>query len=92
MEFRDSGGSLKALHRLMVTSAVYRQLSRENAEYAKIDADNRYLWRMNRLRLDAESIRDSVLYIAGKLDLTMGGPSVEHFFFKNEPCNFLSVI
>ena len=84
VEFRDSDGSLKALHRLIVTSAVYRQSSRENAKYAKIDAGNRYLWRMNRLRLDAESVRDSVLYIAGKLDLTMGGPSAEHFFFKSD--------
>ena len=43
------------------------------------DADNAYLWRMNRTRLDAESIHDSVLQISGKLDLTMGGPSVKQF-------------
>ena len=84
VEFQDNGGSFKNLHRLILTSAVYRQSSRENPRYAKIDSDNRYLWRMNRLRLDAESVRDSVLSITGKLDLTMGGPSVEQFFFKDD--------
>ena len=84
VEFQDNGGSFKNLHRLILTSAVYRQSSRENPRYAKIDSDNRYLWRMNRLRLDAESVRDSVLSITGKLDLNMGGPSVEQFFFKDD--------
>ena len=84
VEFRDGGGSFKDLHRLVLTSAVYRQSSNENPEYAKVDRGNQYLWRMNRQRLDAESVRDSVLYITGKLDLTMGGPSVEHFFFKDD--------
>ncbi|MGH9675594.1 MAG: DUF1549 and DUF1553 domain-containing protein, partial [Candidatus Acidiferrum sp.] len=77
--FRDGGGSLKKLHRLIVTSAVYRQSSRNNREYAKLDADNTLLWRMNRSRLDAESLRDAVLLVSGKLDLTMGGPSVKQF-------------
>ena len=40
-----------------------------------MDADNRLLWRMNRTRLDAEAVRDSILAVAGKLDLTEGGPS-----------------
>jgi hypothetical protein len=73
------GGSLKKLHRLIVTSSVYMQSSEYDAEFAKVDADNRLLWRMNRSRLDAESIRDAVLQITGKLDLTMGGPSVKQF-------------
>ena len=84
MELQENGGSLKGLHRLILTSAVYRQSSRENPEYAKIDASNKFLWRMSRSRLDAESVRDSVLSIAGKLDLTMGGPSAEHFFFVDD--------
>ncbi|HEY7115861.1 MAG TPA: DUF1553 domain-containing protein, partial [Tepidisphaeraceae bacterium] len=46
---------------------------------ATIDGDNRYLWRMNRMRLDAESVRDAVLSISGRIDLTMGGPSVRQF-------------
>jgi hypothetical protein len=77
--FRDNGGSIKQLHRLIVTSAVYRQSSRHQSQFAAIDADNRYLWRMNRARLDAEEVRDAVLQIAGKLDRTMGGPSVKQF-------------
>ncbi len=77
--FLANGGSLKKLHRLIVTSNVYRQASLHNPEYARVDADNRLLWRMNRSRLDAESIRDAVLQISGKLDLTMGGPSVKQF-------------
>jgi hypothetical protein len=78
---RDNG-SLKLLHRLIVTSAVYRQSTRHNPAFAAADADNRYLWRMNRRRLDAESIHDAVLLISGKLDRTMGGPSVKQFIQK----------
>jgi hypothetical protein len=52
-EFRDSGGSLKQLHRLIVTSATYRQSTPPGSEVAKQDNDNRLLWRMNRRRLDA---------------------------------------
>ncbi|HZW30647.1 MAG TPA: DUF1549 and DUF1553 domain-containing protein, partial [Isosphaeraceae bacterium] len=77
--FRDGGGSLKALHRLIVTSSVYRQSSRHDPVAARRDADNVYLWRMSRNRLDAESLRDAVLQISGRLDRTMGGPSVKLF-------------
>lgn len=77
--FSDGGGSLKQLHRLIVCSAAYRQASRHDPRFAEVDADNRLLWRMNRRRLDAESLRDSVLLLAGQLDHTMGGPSVKQF-------------
>jgi hypothetical protein len=78
--FRDEQcGSLKKLHRLLVTSAAYMQSSKDNPDYAKRDGDNQLLWRMNASRLDAESVRDAVLQVSGKLDLTMGGPSVKHF-------------
>jgi mono/diheme cytochrome c family protein len=80
----DAAGSLKKLHRLIVTSAAYRQTSRERADGAKIDADNRYLWRMNRTRLDAESLRDTMLLVSGKLDDRMGGPAARLFFFKDD--------
>jgi hypothetical protein len=83
-ELRDNGGSLKKLHRLIVTSATYRQQSRVDAAAAKIDGDNRLLWRMNRARLDAESVRDAVLAISGKLDFRMGGPGFELFRFKDD--------
>ena len=83
--FRDDAqGSLKKLHRLIVTSAVYRQASREREDGARVDAENRLLWRMNRTRLDAESVRDAVLAVSGKLDTTMYGPAVRMFFFKDD--------
>jgi mono/diheme cytochrome c family protein len=73
------GGSLKHLHRLIVTSATYKQVSTSNEANAKTDADNRYLWRQNRRKLEAEAVRDSILSVAGKLDLKMGGPSFQDF-------------
>ena len=82
--FVDNGESLKQLHRLIVTSATYRQSSANHPESAKRDADNRYLWRMNRARLDAETIRDTMLLVSGKIDLTMGGTSVQQFIFKDD--------
>jgi len=83
-EFLENGESLKKLHKLIVSSATYRQASVANAEYEKIDADNRLLWRASRRRLDAESLRDTVLSISGKLDLTMYGPGYDLFNFKDD--------
>lgn len=86
IEFRDGGQSLKSLHRKIVLSHTYRQSSVvSHAEQAVLsralaeDVDNRYLWRMTRRRLDAEAVRDSVLAVTGKLDLTMGGPAFRDF-------------
>ena len=84
LELRDHGESLKRLHRLIVCSAVYRQASRDNPAFDAIDGDNRFLWRQNRRRLDAEAIRDSVLAISGTLDRRMGGPGFDLFFFKDD--------
>ncbi len=84
--FRDQNGSFKKLHRLILTSSVYRQNASGNessrARAEQLDIDNRLLWRMNRSRLDAESIRDSVLQFTGRLDLRMGGPSDRQFDIK----------
>jgi hypothetical protein len=74
VEFRDGGQSFRNLHRLIVTSAVYRQSSADNQIHSAIDANNRFLWRMNRRRLEAEEIRDSILAVSGRLDRKMGGP------------------
>jgi mono/diheme cytochrome c family protein len=82
-EFRDRGGSFKKLHRMLVLSAAYRQVSTHDEANAKRDADNRYLWRMNRGRLDAEMLRDTLLAVSGKIDLKMGGPSAMQFDFKD---------
>jgi hypothetical protein len=72
--FRDSGGSFKKLHKLLVMSETYRQSSLEVADKSKIDSSNQWLWRMNRRKLSAEEMRDSVLLVSGKLNLEMGGP------------------
>jgi len=75
--FLRGGMSLKKLHREIMLSATY-QLSTEYSErnFAQ-DGDNRLLWRANRRRLDAETLRDSLLFAAGNLDLSVGGPSVD---------------
>jgi hypothetical protein len=84
--FRDDArGSLKALHRLLVTSAAYRQGSATDPAASAVDPDNRLLWRMNRPRMDTDTYRDSVLAVSGRLDFTMGGPSVALFTSKPGP-------
>jgi hypothetical protein len=80
-DFREHQ-SLKRLHKLIVTSATYRQQSRHDPKAAAVDADNRLLWRMNRPRLDAEQVRDAVPLISGRLDTTPGGPSDQQFEMK----------
>jgi len=83
LELRQ-GQSLKSLHRMILTSAVYRQSSRNDPRAAKIDGENRFLWRMNRRRLDGESFRDAVLAVSGKLNREIGGPSFELFAFEDD--------
>ncbi|MFT3881847.1 MAG: DUF1549 and DUF1553 domain-containing protein [Gemmatales bacterium] len=84
IQLRD-GKSLKAMHRLIVTSATYQQTSSVNALTLKSDPENKFYSRMDRTRLDAETIRDAMLQVAGKLDLTMYGPSIKHFTEKPGP-------
>jgi hypothetical protein len=76
---RDGGQSLKQLHRLLVTSATYRQSSAVDPKAAVVDANNLYYGRMNRRRLEAEAIRDSILWASGTLDDRMYGPSFQDF-------------
>jgi hypothetical protein len=77
-EFLAQHWSMKALHRLIVTSSTYRMASTPDEANAKVDADNIYLWRMNSRRMEAELVRDNLLYIGGSLDLAMGGPDIDH--------------
>jgi hypothetical protein len=79
VSFLESGGSIKQLHKLIVMSAVYQQSAQDYPRYATLDSDNRLLWRMNRTRLDAEEVRDTILQITGKLDLRTGGPADMQF-------------
>ena len=75
-EFMAQGWSLKAMHRLIVTSATYRQSSRVRPELSVIDPNNKLLARQNRFRLDAEVVRDAALSASGLLNPEIGGPSV----------------
>ncbi len=75
--FVEEGWSTKWLIRTLVTSRTYRQASSDRAECCEVDPENRLLWRMPRKRLDLEALRDSLLVAAGRLDTTMGGPSVK---------------
>lgn len=75
-EFVEDGWSTKRLIRRIVLSHTYRQSSDHRPECAAVDPENRLLWKANRRRLDLESLRDSLLVAAGRLDETLGGPSV----------------
>jgi hypothetical protein len=76
VEFIDRGWSMKALHRLIVTSATYRQSSKATPELYARDPLNRLLLRGPRLRVEAEIVRDIALAASGMLDSKVGGPSV----------------
>jgi hypothetical protein len=71
--------SLKAVHRLIVTSAAYRQASAFNAAAHKLDAANRLLWRKSPVRLEAEVVRDAILAVSGRLNPKAGGPGFQDF-------------
>ncbi len=75
-EFVRRDWSMKAMHRLIVTSATYRQTSGARPELSEVDPGNRLLARQNRLRLEAEIIRDAALTASGLLTSAVGGPSV----------------
>jgi len=75
-ELVESGWSLKAVHRLMVTSAAYRQGTEWRKDAARVDPDNQLLWRMNRRRLEGETLRDAMLAVSGQLNLQAEGPSI----------------
>jgi mono/diheme cytochrome c family protein len=71
--------SLKHIHRLIVTSATYRQSSVQNEVGGTKDAQSRLLWRYPPRRIEAEPLRDAILFVSGKLDLKMGGPGFDLF-------------
>lgn len=72
-QFIQSGWSIKHIHRLILNSATFQQASRVTQEQLRLDPENRLLSRMPIRRLDAEALRDSLLAVAGRLDLTPGG-------------------
>ena len=75
-EFVKQGWSWKAMHRLILLSNTYRQSSRFDEAAAAKDPENRLLWRMNPRRVEAESLRDSMLVVSGKLNPEMFGPGI----------------
>ncbi len=106
VELMDNGWSMKHLHRLIVTSDAYRLSSSSAGASPKnkaLDAENRWYWRMNPVRMEAQVLRDSLLSLAGELDLKLGGPTVPvadeasrrrslyYFHSHNEQQRFLGV-
>ncbi|WP_420634361.1 PSD1 and planctomycete cytochrome C domain-containing protein [Candidatus Palauibacter sp.] len=75
--FVEGGMSIKQLHRDIMLSATYQRASGRHAGNEQIDGANRYYWRHDRRRLDAESIRDAILSASGDLDPKVGGPSLD---------------
>jgi hypothetical protein len=69
---------MKPIHRLIVTSATYRQSSIANSRCLNVDPDDTWLWRFPSRRMEAEIVRDSVLDASGQLDVAMGGPEIDH--------------
>ena len=83
IELKINGYSLKHLHRLMVNSRAYRQSSIPNPKTLENDSDNRLIWRKSPTRIDAESLRDSMLKVSGKLNTAMGGPGFRDVTFRS---------
>ncbi len=75
-QFVARGWSLKAMHRVLMLSSAYQMSTTQDAHAASLDPENRLLWRANVQRLEAEQIRDALLAVSGKLDLTMGGKTI----------------
>ncbi len=75
-QFMEGNWSIKRLHRIIMLSSVYQQTTATNKAYEQKDPENRLLWRANIRRLDFEAVRDSLLFVSGKLDTTSGGKPV----------------
>src|SRR5581483_4851816 len=82
VQFMDAGWSVKALHRLILLTRAYQMQSVPNAKAFQTDPGNRLLWRMPRRRLDAESLRDTLLDVSGRLDRSLGGGEASELLYK----------
>lgn len=76
-EFMEHNWSMKHMHKLILMTKTYRQASAPDANNLRLDSDNVYYWRMAPRRLEAEAVRDQILFVAGKLDLSSGGPDLD---------------
>jgi hypothetical protein len=77
-ELMAGGWKMRAVHRLIVTSAAYQMASTPDQDNLRIDPDNVHVWRMPSRRMEAEIIRDNILFASGQLDPAMGGPEIDH--------------
>lgn len=75
--FVEDGWSIKRLIRRITDSSVYQLSAEQHLENSTLDPDNRWFWRMHRRRLEAEELRDTLLFVSGQLDLTQGGPNIK---------------
>jgi cytochrome c553 len=91
-QFMEQGWSMKSLHRLIMLSATYQMSGRFDARSNELDPDNKYIWRMNRRRLEVEAWRDAMLAVSGNLDRTIGGASVQLASPDNRRRTFYAVI
>jgi len=88
--FMEDGWSFKKMHKLILMSETYQRSSADMAANSAIDPENKFFWRQNRRRLDAEQISDSIRLLSGTLDLSMGGrqpfPNDRTYFYRqHEP-------
>ncbi|MFC5457524.1 PSD1 and planctomycete cytochrome C domain-containing protein [Prosthecobacter fluviatilis] len=86
--FMESGWSMKWLHRTMVLSELYRRSSSNagaDPHTISADPDNLFLWRMNPRRMESQLVRDSLLHLSGRLDLALGGPSIDPAMAETSP-------
>ena len=92
VKFIESGWSVKALHRLIMNSATYRQSATFNDAAAAVDADNQLLWRFSPRRLEAEAVRDAMLSVSGQINLKIGGPGFRPFTITEFNAAFYTII
>ena len=83
--------SVKHIHRLIVTSATYKQASTDRDDGRATDPENRLLWKQNRRRLEFEPLHDAMLAVSGSMDLKIGGPSVPLFSGKTRRAVYGSI-
>jgi hypothetical protein len=91
-EFTASGSRIKVLHRMILLSSTYRQSSQYNPQAAQVDADNRWLWRFAPQRLEGEVVRDTMLFVSGRLNPRLGGPSFRPFQLTVFNSNFYTLV
>jgi len=88
-KLKANGWRIKPMHRMIMLSKAYQQSSRWDEEAGKLDGESRLLWRYPPRRLSAEEIRDTILSVSGKLDLTMGGPGFRlYHFMQDNVCTY----